>query len=169
MVYFDDQIIILHQNHQMNLLLFDVHTVFMSEFFNGVLNQEHVIEANKQMCIQSSEEFGLDDETKLDEIINHIKSVDRIEDKKERIVRKVSILIVGLAYSQPFKNGNKRTALSISLLLLRINNYDIPFQTKLQKQKIFDLLENLMFKFEDDVPYLNTEVESFLRNNIINI
>ena len=59
MVYFDDQIIILHQNHQMNLLLFDVHTVFMSEFFNGVLNQEHVIEANKQMCMQSSEEFGL--------------------------------------------------------------------------------------------------------------
>jgi len=119
----------------------------MSNFFNGVLEETHVIKANKQRCIISNEEFGLADPDKLREIISNIHSVDRIEDKRERIIRKTSILIVGLGYDQPFKNGNKRTALSISILMLRLEQFDIPFHTKAQKREVFDLLEGLMFKF----------------------
>ena len=87
--------------------------------------------------------------------------------KIEKIIRKISILIVGLSYDQPFKNGNKRTALVISILLLRLANYDIPFSTKKQKYEVFDLLESLMFKFEDDVPILIDEVEEFLRKRVV--
>ncbi len=90
----------------------------MSNFFNGELDEPHVIEANRQICKQSDEEFGLDDHERLRDIISNIKIVDRIEDKRERIIRKISILIVGLGYNQPFKNANKRTALNIAILML---------------------------------------------------
>lgn len=71
------------------------------------MNSENVIDANKQICEQSNEIFGLDYPEKLDEIISNIRGIERIEDEKERIIRKISILIVGLSYDQPFKNGNK--------------------------------------------------------------
>lgn len=88
----------------------------MSSFFNGELSHENIIEANRQRCELSDEEFGLDNPEKPDEIVSNIRSVGRIEDDIERIIRKISILIVGLGYDQPFKNGNKRTALAISYL-----------------------------------------------------
>ena len=141
----------------------------MSDFFKGEMDNENIIEANKQICQESNEKFGLDNPEKLDEIISDIKGVNRIEDPRERIIRKISILIVGLTYDQPFKNGNKRTALAISILLLRLNHYDIPFYTMEQKREVFHLLENLMFKFEDDIPELTGEVEEFLRVRIIEI
>ncbi len=141
----------------------------MSSFFNGELNEPHIIEANRQRCKISNEEFGIDDHEKLKDIIKNIKIVDRIEDKRERIIRKISILIVGLCYNQPFKNGNKRTALSIAILMLRLEHYDLPFNTKQQKKDVFELLEGLMYKFEDDIPYLISDVEGFLRERIVEI
>lgn len=139
----------------------------MSDFFKGELDSENVIDANKQICQQSNEPFGLDYPEKLDEIVSNIRRIDRIEDSREKIIRKISILIVGLCYDQPFKNGNKRTALVISILLLRLAKYDISFHTKEQKHEVFDLLEGLMYKFEDDVPLLIDEVEKFLRKRIV--
>ncbi len=139
----------------------------MSDFFKGELDSENVIDANKQICQQSNEPFGLDYPEKLDEIVSNIRRIDRIEDSREKIIRKISILIVGLCYDQPFKNGNKRTALVISILLLRLAKYDISFHTKEQKHEVFDLLEGLMYKFEDDVPLLIDEVEEFLRKRIV--
>ncbi len=117
--------------------------------------------------MQSNKRFGLDYPEKLDEIVSNIRRIDRIEDSREKIIRKISILIVGLCYDQPFKNGNKRTALVISILLLRLAKYDISFHTKEQKHEVFDLLEGLMYKFEDDVPLLIDEVEEFLRKRIV--
>lgn len=141
----------------------------MSDFFKGELDKENVIDANKQICKQSNEEFGLDHPEKLDEIIFNIRGIERIEDEKEKVIRKISILIVGLSYDQPFKNGNKRTSLVISILLLRLSHFDIPFYTKRQKKEVFDLLVGLMYKFEDDVPKLTDEVEDFLRDRIVEI
>ena len=56
----------------------------VSDFFKGELDSENVIDANKQICQQSNEPFGLDYPDKLDEIISHIRGIDRIEDKKEK-------------------------------------------------------------------------------------
>ncbi len=141
----------------------------MPEFFQGNLNRDNVIEANKQICHQSKEIYGLDYPEKLDEIIVNIQNMDKIEDAKERIIRKVSLLIAGLSYDQPFKNGNKRTSLSITILLLRINHFDLPYDTKDKQREIFKLLENIMYKFEDDVPEIVTEIEDFLREQIVKI
>lgn len=53
--------------------------------------------------------------------------------------------------------------------MLRINHFDIPFHNKEQKREVFDLLENLMFKFEDDIPKMIPEVEDFLRVRIVSL
>lgn len=66
----------------------------MSDFFKGELDKENVIDTNKQICKQSNEEFGLDHPEKLDEIISNIRGIERIEDEKEKVIRKISILMV---------------------------------------------------------------------------
>jgi len=141
----------------------------MPEFFQGNLNRDNVIEANKQICHQSKEIYGLDYPEKLDEIIVNIQNMDKIEDAKEQIIRKVSLLLAGLSYDQPFKNGNKRTSLSLTILLLRINHFDLPYDTKDKQHEIFKLLESMMYKFEDDIPEIVTEIEDFLRERIVKI
>jgi prophage maintenance system killer protein len=141
----------------------------MPEFFQGNLNRDNVIEANKQICHQSKEIYGLDYPEKLDEIIVNIQNMDKIEDAKEQIIRKVSLLLAGLSYAQPFKNGNKRTSLSITILLLRINHFDLPYDTKDKQRDIFKLLESMMYKFEDDITGIVTEIEDFLRERIVKI
>lgn len=136
-------------------------------FFAGNLNKEHFIEANKQICRQANEIYGLDNEEDLDSIITQIQSYDSIVDNKERLVKKISAIIGGLGYLQPFKNGNKRTALSVSILFLRTNGFDLPYGNKENKKEIFKILENTMFKFEGDDIY--TEIENFLRSRIVKI
>ena len=141
----------------------------MPEFFQGNLNRDNVIEANKQICHQSKEIYGLDYPEKLDEIIINIQNMDKIEDAKEQIIRKVSLLLTGFSYYQPFKNGNKRTSLSLTILLLRINHFDLPYDTKDKQREIFKLLESMMYKFEDDIPEIVIEIEDFLRERIVQI
>ena len=141
----------------------------MPEFFQGNLNRDNVIETNKQICHQSKEIYGLDYPEKLDEIIVNIQNMDKIEDAKEQIIRKVSLLLAGLSYDQPFKNGNKRTSLSLTILLLRINHFDLPYDTKDKQREIFKLLESMMYKFEDDIPEIVIEIEDFLRERIVQI
>ena len=141
----------------------------MPEFFQGNLNRDNVIETNKQICHQSKEIYGLDYPEKLDEIIINIQNMDKIEDAKEQIIRKVSLLLAGLSYDQPFKNGNKRTSLSLTILLLRINHFDLPYDTKDKQREIFKLLESMMYKFEDDIPEIVIEIEDFLRERIVQI
>jgi prophage maintenance system killer protein len=134
-------------------------------FFAGRLDKEHFIEADKQICRQTNETFGLDGEEDLDRIIARIQSFDNISDEKEKIVKKIATILGGLGYFQPFKNGNKRTALSISILFLRVNGFDLPYGDKENKKAIFEILENSMFKFEGDDVY--TEIENFLRKRIV--
>jgi len=44
--------------------------------------------------------------------------------------------MTGLVFDQPFKNGNKRTSVAISLLLMRIHHFDIEGYKQEEKQKI---------------------------------
>ena len=54
---------------------------------------------------------------------------------------------------------------SISVLFLRVNGFDLPYGDKENKKAIFEILENSMFKFEGDDIY--REVEGFLRKRIV--
>ena len=77
--------------------------------------------------------------------------------------------MTGLVFDQPFKNGNKRTSVVLSLLLMRICHYDVKGYKQEETQKIlYELLENTMMKMEGDKT-IRVDIEKFLRENIVKI
>ncbi|KFM20034.1 hypothetical protein AAA799P11_00339 [Marine Group I thaumarchaeote SCGC AAA799-P11] len=75
----------------------------------------------------------------------------------------------GLVFEQPFKNGNKRTSVSIALLIMRIHHYDIEGYNQEKKQEEFyKLLDKTMMKMEGDKT-IRSELEEYLRNNLTRI
>ena len=135
----------------------------------GVLSMDDVILVNKQFCEQLDEPYGLDDQEQLEKIIEEVNSYNRLSDDKEKAILKATCLLAGLVFGQPFKNGNKRTAVALSLLLIRSHHYDIKDYKSETKQKMFyELLEKTMLKMELD-PTIRSEIESFLRDNLTRI
>lgn len=128
-----------------------------------------VILVNRQFCKQLDEPYGLDYPEILQKIVDEINSYNKLEDDKEKAIQKAACLLIGLVFDQPFKNGNKRTSLAISLLLMRIHHHDIEEYGNKEKQKIlYELLENTMMKMEGDKT-IKTDIEKFLRENITKI
>jgi prophage maintenance system killer protein len=138
-------------------------------FFDGVLNPMDIIVVNQQFCRQLNEPYGLDYPEKLQEIVDEINSYNKLADEKEKAIQKACALLVGLVFSQPFKNGNKRTSVALSLILMRIHHHDLQGYKQEEKQKIFyELLENTMLKMEGDTT-IRSDIEKFLGENIIKI
>jgi len=136
---------------------------------DGILSIDDVILVNKQFCKNLYEPYGLDDPAQLQMIVSEINNYNKLSNEKEKAILKMTSLLVGLVFGQPFKNGNKRTAVALSLLLIRSHHYDISDYRNETKQKIFyELLEKTMLKMEGD-PTIKPEIENFLRNNLIRI
>ena len=68
------------------------------------------------------------------DVFDNVNSFNDIADRRERIIRKSAHILGGLAWTQPFSNGNKRTALSVTIYFLRKNGYDIPIKNKKKKR-----------------------------------
>jgi len=138
-------------------------------FFEGILNQEDVIVVNKQFCDQLNEPYGLDHPDILQKIIDEFNGYDSISDDKEKAIQKVCCLLVGLVFEQPFKNGNKRTSVSISLLIMRIHHHDIRgYKNEITQEEFYQLLYNTMMKMEGDQT-IKSELEEYLRENLTKI
>ena len=137
----------------------------MSGISSGIFTADQLIEADKQICKQSDEPFDVNMEL-LNPIIDDANSFNQIPDKKARTIKKVAHLIGETVFRQPFTNGNKRTALVVGILFLRNNGFNLPYGNKENKKKIFELLENTMFKFQDD-PSIVSEIEDYLIENVI--
>ena len=129
----------------------------------------NVIVVNRQFCKQLGEQYGLDYPEKLQEIVDEVNSYSNLEDDREKAIQKACCLMKGLVFDQPFKNGNKRTAVALSLLLMRTHHHDIEGYAQKDKQKIFyELLEKTMMKMEGDKT-IRVDLEKFLRENITKI
>jgi len=101
---------------------------------------KNVIRANHHIVNHRKEKFGCVLERLLN-VFNKVNSFNDIVDRKERIIKKAAHILGGLTWSQPFSNGNKRTALTISIYFLRKNGFDLPIMSKGEEKELFDLLE----------------------------
>lgn len=138
-------------------------------FFEGVLNQEDVIVINKQFCNQLDEPYGLDCPKTLQQILNEFNEYNKLKDEKEKAIQKACCLLVGLVFEQPFKNGNKRTSVAISLLMMRIHHYNIKeYEQEEKQEQFYNLLNKTMMKMEGDQS-IRSELEQYLRKNIVKI
>ena len=138
-------------------------------FFKGILNQEDVIVINKQFCQQLDELYGLDYPKILQKILDEFNEYNKLDDDKEKSIQKACCLLTGLVFEQPFKNGNKRTSVALSLLMMRIHHYDIKeYEQEEKQEQFYELLNKTMMKMEGDQT-IKSELEQFLRENIIKI
>jgi len=138
-------------------------------FFEGVLNKEDVIVVNKQFCKQLDEPYGLDYPRILKKIVDEFNEYNKLEDDKEKVIQKTCSLLAGLVFEQPFKNGNKRTSVALSLLMMRVHHYDVKgYEQEEKQEQFYNLLNKTMMKMEWD-PTIRSELEEYLRENIVKI
>lgn len=135
----------------------------MLEIFSEEL-LKNVIRANHHIVNHRKEKFGCVLERLLN-VFNKVNSFNDIVDRKERIIKKAAHILGGLTWSQPFSNGNKRTALTISIYFLRKNGFDLPIMSKGEEKELFDLLEKTIFKDESDETIIS-EVEDYLSKKV---
>ena len=134
-----------------------------------ILSTDDVIIVNQQFCKQLDEPYGLDYPEQLEKIVNEINNYNKLQNDKEKAILKMTCLLVGLVFGQPFKNGNKRTSVALSLLIIRSHDYDIKdYQIETQQKKFYELLEKTMLKMDGD-PTVKSEIENFLRDNMTKI
>lgn len=87
-----------------------------------------------------------------------------IPNRRDRIIRKASHIMYGIAFRQPFFEGNKTTALFTTIDFLRQNGFDLPLETVAQEQEVFDFLVQVMFasrELADVIEFLDKKVVTY--------
>ncbi len=75
-------------------------------------------------------EYTKEDERKLRRLLDEVEETANDQERNESIIRKVSLLIFGVAHGQHFHEGNKRTALVAAEAFLKGNGYTIEIKDK---------------------------------------
>ncbi len=137
--------------------------------FEIPLNAMDVIIIDRQFCGDSNETYGLDYPELLQSILDEYSKYETFDDAKEKTIQKACCIMVGLVFHQPFKNGNKRTAVSISLIMMKDNGFKIKgYETEEVQEEFYDLLDKTMMKMEGDES-IKPDLENYLRENLIKI
>ena len=138
----------------------------MSEHFSSE-QVNSVITANRTIVTSRKESFGCDKE-RLENVFEAVNSITKSNypDKRDRIVAKASQLLGGITFNQPFNNGNKTTATTVTIEFLRRNGFDLPITTEQEEDEHIALLERTIYKFPED-PTIISEVEAYLADRII--
>lgn len=128
---------------------------------------EEIIQDNEELVNERGDSFGVNRD-ELQKIFENVNNFNEVLGFKERIIRKASWILGGITFYQPFNDGNKETALSLTKYFLRKNNLDLPLPTREKEEEIYDLLNKTVFKFEDD-PTIISEIEDFLTSKVVAI
>ena len=91
-----------------------------------------VVNINKEAVRLTPERHELEehDEAKLRAILEKVKHSYNRPPLEERIARKAALLLYGIAQSQCFHDGNKRTALIACASFLKRNSHSIHLEDK---------------------------------------
>ncbi len=138
----------------------------MSEYFSAAEIDE-IIQYNKKIVEEENDSFEVDIDV-LHSIFDKVNnSYEKEVDKKIRIIKKATRILAGIAFNQPFNEGNKRTATIVTFVFLNRNGFDIPL-TSHEKIKLYNLLIKTMLKSRVDST-IYSEVEEYLKQETISI
>lgn len=126
---------------------------------------EEIILDNHDLVADRGDSFGVNRE-ELDKIFDNVNKFNEISDRRTRIIRKSAWILGGITFYQPFNDGNKETALSLTIYFLRENRMDLPINSNSDKKEIYELLTKTVLKFEDD-PTIISEIEKYLVRTIV--
>ena len=127
---------------------------------------ENIIQDNEELVTIRGDSFGVNRE-ELDKIFEKVNNFDYIENHFDRMIKKSAWILGGVTFYQPFNDGNKETALSLTIYFLRRNGLNLPINSEQDEKEIMELLKKTVFKFEDD-PSIISEVEEFLHRSVVN-
>jgi prophage maintenance system killer protein len=139
----------------------------LNEYLNDDELQE-IIKYNREIVRSRNEPFGVD-ENKIKEIFHSVNldyESQSYANKRERIIKKASVLIARITWEQPFDEGNRETALAIGITFMNRNGFDLLIEN--YKLEINELLNRIIYKFEND-PSICLEVELFLDKNVVKL
>ncbi|MEP0824763.1 MAG: Fic family protein [Nitrososphaera sp.] len=122
-----------------------------------------IIEYNRRLMLRRKEDFEADRDI-LIKIFSRVNAIGPAEvpNSRERTIQKASRILSGIAFRQPFHEGNKTTALFTTIDYLRQNGYDLPLETIAQEQEVFDLLVLVMYGSKEA-----EDVRDFLDKRIV--
>jgi death on curing protein len=86
---------------------------------------DQVEELHSRIIDLTGGEHGDLSRSNLEYLLGAVKDVGRRLEAKQAIVKKAAYLLYNFVVQHPFVNGNKRTALELVTLFLRMNNYEI--------------------------------------------
>ena len=101
---------------------------------------------------------GILDFTLLHSAIERPKATFAGRDLYPTIFEKAAALIHSLIQNHPFNDGNKRTALSVTIRFLNLNGYKLPHD----RDKLADFtlaIQHHKYKFEDITSFLKTHTK----------
>jgi prophage maintenance system killer protein len=137
----------------------------MSEYFSNI-EIEEIIQYNKDIVKDEDDIFDVDERV-LYSIFDKVNNIYEKEmDRKTRIIKKATKILSGITFSQPFGEGNKRTATLVTLMFLNRNGYDIPLICSAEKTRFYKMLINTMFKSRND-PTIYSEIEDYIKQEIV--
>ncbi|MEX2192928.1 MAG: Fic family protein [Nitrosarchaeum sp.] len=136
----------------------------MMETFNEE-DIEEIIQDNRDLVNERGDSFGVNKE-ELDKIFDNVNNFGEIFDLRMRIIKKSAWILGGITFYQPFNDGNKETALSLTIHFLRENDMDLPINSRSDKKEIYELLTKTVLKFEDD-PTIISEIEEYLFRKVV--
>jgi len=102
---------------------------------------EAIVEFNKTECKRTGEEHVLEDRVRLRRILRDVKGVGKGIPLEEAIIKKAAYLLFSITSTQPFHEGNKRTAYVTAKAFLKFNG----FEMEAPKAELFDILEGIIF------------------------
>src|SRR5215467_3273577 len=127
---------------------------------------EYIIKFNKRLVERRRQVFEVDRKS-LESFFRRMNLYNTIWNRRQRIIKKSGQILAGISYNRSFGEGNKTTALTMTLRYLRRNHYTLPvlLQTK-NKQEIYDLITKTVEKFPEDDSIFG-EIEEFISNRMI--
>ena len=100
---------------------------------------EQVERLHNRILESTGGEPGHLSKSNLEYLLQSVKAIGEKLDRRKAIVKKSTFLLNNLVTLHPFINGNKRTALELVRLFVRLNGYDI----KARSDEVYTLLAGL--------------------------
>jgi len=124
---------------------------------------------NKHIVEKRPEEHGIDDPDILPRIFARVNGHQNSVNRRERIINMATDIMAGIIFEQPFKNGNKATAMVLSQHFLKEHGFVIPLMVS--DNELVELLESVspLYLSEDKYDIAFTKVRNFLSKNIVEI
>jgi len=126
---------------------------------------DDIIAWNRKETSERGESFGVKIDM-LNDIIKKVNVLSDTADDKERVIKQASTLLGSIVFEQPFNNANKATATSAAIQFLRINGYELDLESESTQDELLQMLEAIMYLFEDQSERGIANVKVFLERRI---